>query len=560
MCHWSISPRAGSDRYTHPGLLAQLSPVFLALLLSKPCHAQSLNQIPIASSQHVTKVLPELPVGENNAELPLVVAPRLREIRFEGNQLFSQSELRKAVEKYVNRVITADDLQRIREQITRYYVDHGYINSQAIIPDQSLNTGVLTVRVLEGKLGDIRIFDFQNLRIRPEYISHRLKRPSDQALDINRLGRRLRLLHQKPIIESLQTELAPGLKPAESILNVRVREARRYRYGASVNNARSPSVGEYRVEGWWRDQDLTRRADQLSVTAGLTAGLKDVAIDYQLPVGANDAALRLAASHSESAIIEEPFDQIDISSTTSSASLAWDFPLIHYPDRSLINTFSLEKRRSKSLLDGEPFEFSPGASNGVARVSVLRWSLEGARKSGNAILAFNSRFSFGLGGLGGGTENIGSAPDGNFFDWFGQFQWVKRFGKFKSLLRLQAQRSRDNLLALEKYGLGGARSVRGYRENLFVRDEGWMASIETRYALMAGKLEPALFFDSGGARNLGASESSETLESAGLGLRWNPLASLQMQGYWAQPLKSVELGANRGLQDRGFHFSLEYEF
>ena len=87
-----------------------------------------------------------------------------------------------------------------------------------------------------------------------------------------------------------------------------------------------------------------------------------------------------------------------------------------------------------------------------------------------------------------------------------------------------------------------------------------MASIETRYALMAGKLELALFFDSGGARNLGSSESSETLESVGLGLRWHPLASLQMQGYWAQPLKSVELGANRGLQDRGLHFSLEYEF
>ncbi len=520
------------------------------------CLCCSLAPVAALSQSGVDKVLPPASQIANPRHSTAVLIDR---ISFAGNRIFSDTQLLDVVRQYVGQQALAETLQAIRRKLTRYYVDHGYITSAAIVPDQSLDGGELVIRIIEGKLSDVRIFDFEQLRLRPEYISRRIKRGDDEILDIHLLRQRLALLHQSPVIDNLRTELAPGARPGDSILNVEAHEARRRHYGVSVNNHRSPSVGEYRLGAWWEDLNFSRRADRLGLRAGLTAGLKDLAFDYRIPVGFNDGAIKLSASHSESAIIEEPFDQINITSTTDSFALAWEYPLINRPDRTLTNIFSLEKRRSESLLDGEPFQFSPGASNGVARVTVLRWSQNWLHRTRRSVLALQSRFSFGLKGLN-ATDNSGDAPDGEFIDWFGQLQWIRQIEKTKLILRLESQQSRDPLLAIEKYGLGGAHSVRGYRENLFVRDEGWLGSLEARYAVRPNRLSLAVFLDAGGASSLGPKKNRESLESLGAGLLWTPSKNLDIRGYWGKALTSVDLGPNRHLQDDGVHFSIDYAF
>ena len=87
------------------------------------------------------------------------------------------------------------------------------------------------------------------------------------------------------------------------------------------------------------------------------------------------------------------------------------------------------------------------------------------------------------------------------------------------------QLSNDGLLALEQFALGGANSIRGYRENELVRDQGFALSIEFRYPLLdsttfPGSLTAIPFMDFGGSWDVSKSNDIEYLHSVGLGLVW----------------------------------------
>ena len=86
--------------------------------------------------------------------------------------------------------------------------------------------------------------------------------------------------------------------------------------------------------------------------------------------------------------------------------------------------------------------------------------------------------------------------------------------------------------------MGGVGTVRGYRENHLVRDEGYSLSLEFRYPII-GENDPSTrhrftlipFMDYGEAWNLDG--GSEALHSAGIGFNWEfrPLYAEFYYGY-----------------------------
>ena len=100
------------------------------------------------------------------------------------------------------------------------------------------------------------------------------------------------------------------------------------------------------------------------------------------------------------------------------------------------------------------------------------------------MIALRSTESIGLDLLG-ATENSGDVPDGQFFAWLGQAQFARRlFGSDWQLnLRGDVQLTADPLLPIERIAIGGIDTVRGYRENELVVDNGWIASAELRIPL-----------------------------------------------------------------------------
>jgi hemolysin activation/secretion protein len=78
----------------------------------------------------------------------------IKKVQVTGNTVFSAQELAPIIAPYEGRLLTSDALQALRQALTVHYINHGYINSGAVIPDQEVKEGVIEVRIIEGRLSE----------------------------------------------------------------------------------------------------------------------------------------------------------------------------------------------------------------------------------------------------------------------------------------------------------------------------------------------------------------------------------------------------------------------
>jgi len=300
----------------------------------------------------------------------------------------------------------------------------------------------------------------------------------------------------------------------------------------------------------------------LSTSLGLADGLTDPSATWSIPLNAHDTTLTLLAEHSESEVENGPFQDLDIKNKTDTYGFRLSHPFYRTPDQTFSMALGLDLRKSHSELLGEDFPFTPGVpSDGEVKASIIRFSQEWTKRGMKQVLAARSQFSIGIDAFD-ATTNSGDLPSGEFVAWLGQFQWARRLGEDwgELIFRADTQLTNDNLFTMEQFSVGGALSVRGYRENQIVRDYGYDASLEYRYPLIkdpSGRsiLAIAPFVDAGGARNndLPNGTNPKFLASAGAGLRWDPIPKVHAQVYWGYGFQDVDNDDNT-LQDDGIHF------
>ncbi len=505
------------------------------------------------------------PAPPTAPEAPLSARERVqvRQFAFTGNTVFTTAELAAVTAPYTGRAITAEELQEARRQLTLYYIERGYLNSGAIIPDQPVTDGVVQIQIIEGRLAEVDVTG--NARLRSAYFQDRLRPDAEEPLNLQELQERLQLLQQNPLLDQIQAELAPGVQPGESVLRLGVREARPYEIGLAIANNNPPSVGATRAHLYGLDRNLSGVGDSLGLSYGRSfeSSTDDWRVFYARPLNAQDTTVQIWAEQNETSVIEDRFDTLDITSELQTYGVSLTHPLYRTPQQTLALGVNLERRHSESYLLGIPFSFAPGEEDGEATLAVTRLVQEWLDRRVDQVIAARSTFSFGLDAMG-ATINDG-LPDGRFIAWLGQFQWARRFGEqdYQVIFKSNLQLTDDPLLPMEKCALGGMDTVRGYPENTLVRDRCFMASLEFRapvYRLPLpgvsrgpeeGQVQLAAFADYGYAKNKGEFDlEPNAIYSAGVGVRWDPGAKVHAAVYWGYPFKEVNVGDEGWLSSR----------
>jgi hemolysin activation/secretion protein len=504
--------------------------------------------------------LPADALPKKKTKTPYGAKIHVEEVRLTGNTVFSAEVLQEIITPYENRTITSSELEDLRVELTRYYINRGYINSGAVLPDQKVTDGIVNIVIVEGTLVDIEIVGNEHLS--SDYIDSRLKLGAKAPLNVNDLQQQIQIILESPVIETINSALRPGDRPGEASLTALVKEAPRLQYVQVVDNRLSPTLGEVRVLPQLYVNDLTGQGDALSTGVSLGEGLTDAYANWSIPLNANDTTLSLLANRSDSQVENGPFKDLDIKSKAQTYGFRVSHPFYRTPKQKFSMALGLDVRKTESELLGVGFAFTLGVpTDGIVRASVIRFSQEWSDHESNQVLAARSQFSFGIDAFD-ATINANNDPSGEFAAWLGQFQWARRFDDNwgQLIFRTNVQLTNDSLLSMEQFSVGGALSVRGYRENQLVRDKGYIASIEYRYPLMTdatGRSVFALapFIDVGGADNntLSNGPNPDSINSAGLGLRWDPTSKVHAQLYWGHAFKDVVKDFD-SLQDDGFHF------
>lgn len=545
---------------------------------TQPATTRAADTLPAASGPTTSR--------SHEPQLSSQESVHIRGFQFRGNTRFTDAQLQKVLAGYIDQRVTTAQLETARRAITQHYISAGYINSGAVLPDQTVSDGIIRFDIIEGRLSEVDV-TFRDANgagtskhlLRPEYVSSRLMTAGQPApMDLVRLKDELEILRQDKNIAAINAELRPGPAAGDSRLEVQVAETNPVQLGLQWSNRRNPSVGSTAYDILMSDTDVTGRGDRFAAQYDLAngsiadpqlSGANDFSVDYSIPFTPIDTTFAINFTRTDALVTQAPFTALDIRSRTDSTSLTIRQPVYRRPiadgampamELDLFGAFAL--RDNATFLLGRPFSFTPGQQNGSGRATVLRFGQEFVARTEADALSARSVLSLGVPWFGSTSSSTEDQASGKFFAWIGQAQYVHLLGRsnWQIVARAAAQLSTRPLLPVEQFTIGGIDSVRGYPENFLVRDQGVTGTFELHIPIVRSKpgtsdvLTLVPFFDAGYGWNVSRVSSNEAADAVGIGAVFIPNRHITAQLYYGAALQN-HVKSSQDPADLGIHFN-----
>lgn len=502
------------------------------------------------------------------------------EFEFTGNTVFSSDQLAEIIPTdltITDKPIPLSELLQIAADVANLYNEQGYSTSGAIISiplkTRQERKGKVTIKVIEGKLeNEPQVIALDGSRLN-RYVRLRLKVNPEEPLNVNDLQEALQLLQLDPLIESISAKLSEGSAPGKSILEVEYRGAPTFNPQVFLDNGRSPSVGSFERGAVLRKANLLGLGDGISLGYTNTDGSDRLDVSYDIPFNANNGSLRFNYVQTDSNVVEPPFDDLDIESESRYYELTLRQPVIRSVKERTFQelAFGLTGfwRENESSVDDMPFPLTPGADDdGETRIFALRFLTDWTLQNAQEVIALRSEFSLGLDAFNStvnqqipGVEEI---PDSQFFAWRGQAQWVRIIDEETLLLMRANAQFAEALLSSEQFSVGGLGSVKGYRQDQLLTDNGIFTSVEVRRTVLRisegqGRLQFIPFIDYGRGWNSSERRNPEpnNLVSVGVGLQWQQGDDFTARLDYGIPLVDVD-PRDRTWQENGILFTIQW--
>jgi hemolysin activation/secretion protein len=536
--------------------------VLMSITLKSNAQTDELQTIQFLDISHDLTLLSESKISD--AQISEIY---VQDIRVEGNTILQQ-EISDLTQPFIGKTISISELNTLADSITELYLNQGYITSRAVLSQQSFTDGLVKIDVLEGEVENIIIKGASRLE---NYVKGKIELGLGKPLNSGELENQLRLLKRNPLFENVEATLKSGSEEKKSVLEVYVSEANPFYGGIGIDNYSPPSVGGVEANLNLGYRNVLGLGDGISVqyTPRLQAftGTYQVDTIYQIPLNPMDGVLQLRASIQNNEVIQEEFRDLNISQESQYYEISYRQPLIRTPEEEFALSLGFGYRDNQTFDFQGPAKFLAYDDNGVSRTSILFFGQDYVSRDPIGVWGFSSQFRFGT-GLFDATTNSDGVPDGHFFSWLGQIQRVQVLDKNNFLIiQADAQLTPDSLLPSEQFVIGGAQSVRGYRQNARSGDSGVRFSVEDRITLVRNSQEEAVFlvapfFDMGyvwnNSNQFTFQESQRFIAGLGLGFIWQPISGMTVRLDYAPPLIYLD---NRGnnIQDNGFYFSVNYQ-
>lgn len=521
----------------------------------------------------VPPLLPPNPSDPSPSSLPpsTPTGPTLQvqSVQVLGSTIFDAEDLAPILDPLAGREVTVTELQQTADAITQLYINQGYLTSRAILVNQEVVDGQVTIQVIEGRIGEIIVEGTERLGDR--YIRNRVALGTKVPLRPAQVEDQLRLLRANPLLENIEASLRAGDELGESRLIVRVEEADPLFGSFSVDNYSPPSVGSERIGLSLAHRNLTGLGDTLAIsyTRSTRGGSHGLDLNYQIPLNPMEGSIQFRTVFERNRVLQEPFAVFEIKGQSERYEVTMRQPLVRSPRQEFALSLGFSYRDGETLafFVDPPESVGIGAdSGGDTRTSVFQLGQDYVRRDVGGAWALRSQLNIGT-GLFNATTND-NLPDSEFISWLGQAQRVQRIGNNHLLIiQLDTQLTPNALLSSEQFVIGGGQSVRGFRQNVRAGDNGIRFSIEDRFTIArdeagASTLQLIPFFDLGTIWNDPDNDSVDLpnqtlLAGAGLGIFWQALPNLDLRLDLGIPLVDLD-DRSTNAQDDGIYFNVNY--
>jgi hemolysin activation/secretion protein len=400
-----------------------------------------------------------------------------------------------------------EELKAVAQAITRWYRSRGFVTSRAFIPAQTVEGGRVRIRVIEGKVGDLRVEG--NRYFSRDLLVAQIQVHPGEILWLPRLEDALSRLNAHPDRKA-KLVLTPGSRPETTDLILQVTDRRPVHVSTEVDTLGTNTTGEIRQGLTLTHGNLTGHDDRLGVRGIVTefSGLWGGSLGYVRPLSHSGWMATLDCSGVKSSVGGDLKDLLargeavaispgliipwfrHLSSTTRLAPNAWRSKTEQGGSAGSDRPagFELEMqtgfdwKRVRTRLDEK--------SHSKDDLRVVRWGTHLLERDAHGQSFLIQGLRLGIGNLLGGSHPEDPAASrskagGSFLRWLVNGLRVQQGPWGTSLvLRGSAQVTTDRLVPAEQLRLGGFDTVRGYPEGEFLADAGYQTTVEFRAPLM----------------------------------------------------------------------------
>ena len=533
-----------------------MTPLFAALLVAFPALAAAQMAQPVAPGagailQQIQPVTPPAPSSTgtgltiergDGAKLPPGAPFLVKTLQISGNTLFDTPTLHALVADAEGKSLTLSQLGELAARITGYYQSRGYPLARAIIPAQTIASGIVRIEVIEARYGQISLDN--RSRVNNSLLQATLSPlQSGQVIGQTGLDRTLLLLSDIPGVLVAAT-LKPGQAVGTSDLLVNTTPGPAVTGNLVLDNYGNRYTGRARIGGTVNVINPLQHGDVLSVT-GLSSGsgLNYGRITYEsllngqgTRIGGSYAALRYE--------LGEPLASLKANGTARVGSLWAKHPLVRSRDANLYGQIQYDGKQLRDRIDTSGIRTDRHLDN---------WTLNLA---GDALLpgginSWNLGWTSGRVGFDNSAAQLADAATARTQGGFSKLN--ANLARLQSLspknalyFAFSGQWANTNLDSAEKMSVGGPSTVRAYDVGALSGDTGYLATAEFRHDLGSawnGRWQAVAFVDTARVtvnKNVWvAGTNSATLSGAGMGINWAGPNQWRAKAYIATRLGST---------------------
>ena len=184
----------------------------------------------------------------------------IKTIKVEGVSLIPEKNIKDITSQYEGRKLSLKGMQKIADLITDEYRKKGYVTSRAYIPPQTVQKGVLIIRVVEGNVGKLEIRG--NRYFKTALLKRKIRLKTDKPFDYSELQKDLTAINEAPD-RTARLTLVPGKKPGTTDIIMDVEDNFPFHLGFEYDNYGSRYIEKDRISAVVEHNNLLGFDDKL---------------------------------------------------------------------------------------------------------------------------------------------------------------------------------------------------------------------------------------------------------------------------------------------------------
>ena len=519
----------------------------------------------------------EISPGVKEALLPPEPKFLVSDFAVSGAELFAAEDFEFILKKYRNQNLGMRDLNKIADEITGFYRSKGYITSLAFVPGQDVTDANVEFKVIEGVVGNIEVEEGEYYS--KKAIDRKFLVKKGENLKYQDLQESIRRINRQPD-RTVKAVLKPGAEKGTSdILLTLKEETDPKHFYLEYNNRGTDATTKNRYGVAFVHNNLSGHDDILSARARIAddSDVYSASLDYNVPVNRYDTRFGIYGAYGQADIT----GQFEVLEPEGKAH-AWGVYLTHpLFDRDFTDpALNLSSRLTGGMDFVDIKNRILGQETSHDELTVAKAGISFDEKDRYGRTFFSNELRVGiedfLDSMPAHTANVLRPDSGSqFVKYVGSVSRITRL-PLSSLLvtSIRGQLTNGGVVSSEQLAFGGADSIRGFPENDYLADSGWISTFELRtpafifpravklpYSDISLKdaMQFVYFVDFGQGKLRAArvgEDPSMYFTSAGVGLRFELYEHLQGTIDWGFPLGGEDPSDG---SSNTVHVSIRYE-